>query len=145
MSVLALTTAIAQPVAGRALDADRITVTGGIAAGIVLTAAGLAVALLPGLVGLVSAAIVIGVGCGLITPLAFTMLARSTPKDRLGETMGAAEIGRECGDAAGPLAVASIAAVTSVPFGFAGLAVVVALAGLMTAGVNRARGHTERA
>ncbi|ORV87761.1 MFS transporter [Mycolicibacterium iranicum] len=145
VSVLALTTAIAQPVAGRALDADRITVTGGITVGIVLTAAGLALALLPGLVGLVSAAIVIGAGCGLITPLAFTMLARSTPQDRLGQTMGAAEIGRECGDAAGPLAVASIAAVTSVPFGFAGLAVIVVLAGVMTAGVNRARGRTERA
>ena len=106
---------------------------------------GLALALLPGLVGLVSAAIVIGAGCGLITPLAFTMLARSTPQDRLGQTMGAAEIGRECGDAAGPLAVASIAAATSVPFGFAGLAVIVALAGATTVGFNRARGRTERA
>ena len=82
-----------RPPSGRALDADRITVTGGITVGIVLTAAGLALALLPGLVGLVSAAIVIGAGCGLITPLAFTMLARSTPQDRLGQTMGAAEIG----------------------------------------------------
>ena len=110
----------------------------------VLTAAGLASAMLPGLTGLLCAAVVIGVGCGLITPLAFTMLARSTPAERLGQTMGAAEIGRECGDAAGPLAVASIAAVTSVPFGFAGLAVIVSLAALARVGVSRVRGRTER-
>ncbi|MDA2889675.1 MFS transporter [Mycolicibacterium sp. BiH015] len=145
VSVLALTTAIVQPLAGRALDADRLTVMGGIAIGILVTAVGLVLALLPGLVGLLCAAIVIGAGCGLITPLAFTMLARSTPADRLGQTMGAAEIGRECGDAAGPLAVASIAAVTSVPFGFAGLAIVVSLAGVMTVGISRARGRIGRA
>ncbi|MFB1294596.1 MFS transporter [Mycobacterium sp. pW049] len=144
VSVLALTTAVAQPLAGRALDAGKITVSGGIAVGMVLTAAGLASAMLPGLTGLLCAAVVMGVGCGLITPLAFTMLARSTPEERLGQTMGAAEIGRECGDAAGPLAVASIAAVTSVPFGFAGLAVIVSLAGLARVGVSRVRGRTER-
>ncbi|OAN42385.1 MFS transporter [Mycolicibacterium iranicum] len=144
VSVLALTTAIAQPLTGRALDAERITVTGGITVGIVFTASGLALALLPGLAGLLCAAIVIGAGCGLITPLAFAMLARSTPQNRLGQTMGAAEIGRECGDAAGPLAVASIAAVTSVPFGFAGLAIIVSLTGVATAGFNRVRGRGER-
>ncbi len=142
VSVLALTTAVTQPLAGRALDAGRITVTAGISAGIGLTATGLAVAMLPGLLGLIGAAVVIGAGCGLITPLAFTMLARSTPAERLGQTMGAAEIGRECGDAAGPLAVASIAAVSSVPLGFAGLAVLVGMTGLA---VRRSRDDSERA
>ncbi|WP_369803663.1 MFS transporter [Mycobacterium sp. NAZ190054] len=142
VSVLALTTAVAQPVAGRALDAGRITVTAGITAGIAVTAAGLAAALIPGVAGLLCAAVVIGVGCGLITPLAFTMLARSTPQERLGQTMGAAEIGRECGDAAGPLLVASIAAAAGVPWGFVGLAAIVAVSGVATLGVKAARGDS---
>ncbi|WP_460353763.1 MFS transporter [Mycobacterium sp. ZZG] len=143
VSVLALTTAIVQPAAGRALDAGRITVTGGITSGIAVTAVGLATALIPGVAGLLCAAVVIGAGCGLITPLAFTMLARSTPQERLGQTMGAAEVGRECGDAAGPLMVAAIAAAAGVPWGFIGLAAVVAVSGVATRGVSRARGRTE--
>ncbi len=142
VSVLALVTAIAQPLAGRALDARRISVSVGILVGIALTAVGLASATLPGMVGLLCAAVVIGLGCGIITPLAFTLLAKSTPEERLGQTMGAAEIGRECGDAAGPLVVAGIAAASSVPLGFAGLAVIVSVGGLATLRVNRARGDT---
>ncbi|EJZ09679.1 MFS transporter [Mycolicibacterium vaccae] len=143
VSVLALTTALVQPAAGRALDSGRITVTTGITAGGLLTAAGLAAVLIPGVAGLLCAAVVIGLGCGLITPLAFTMLARSTSEGRLGQTMGAAEIGRECGDAAGPLLVASVAAATSVPLGFLGLAALVTLSGVATFGVNRVRGGTD--
>ncbi|KUI05820.1 MFS transporter [Mycobacterium sp. IS-3022] len=142
VSVLALTTAVAQPMAGRAHDAGRITLNAGIAIGMVLTAAGLVVAALPGLAGLLCAAVVIGTGCGLITPLAFTMLAKTTPSERLGQTMGAAEIGRESGDAAGPLVVASIAAASTVALGFAGLAVLVGAAGLTSAAVARAKGST---
>ena len=129
VSVLALTTALVQPVAGRAADAGRVALTAGLMTGVLVTGLGLALAVIPGLVGLLAAAVVIGLGCGLITPLAFTMLARSTPEERLGQTMGAAEVGRECGDAAGPLAVGSIAAASSVPFGFLGLAAVVAISG----------------
>lgn len=139
VSVLALVTAVAQPLAGRAVDAGRTTLHFGIIGGVVLTAVGLASAALPGLAGLLCAAVVIGLGCGIITPLAFTMLAESTPDERLGQTMGAAEIGRECGDAAGPLAVAAIAAVSTVPLGFVGLAAVVTAAGLaITRGRPRA-------
>lgn len=139
VSVLALVTAVAQPLAGRALDAGRVSVTVGIVIGIVLTITGLAAAALPGLVGLLCSAVVIGLGCGIITPLAFTMLAESTPQERLGQTMGAAEIGRECGDAAGPLVVAAIAAASTVPLGFAGLAAIVTVVGLGTAGLSRGR------
>lgn len=131
VSVLALVTAVAQPLAGRAHDAGRMSISVGIISGIAITAVGLACAALPGMVGLLSAAVVIGLGCGIITPLAFTMLAESTPEERLGQTMGAAEIGRESGDAAGPLIVAAIAAATSVPLGFGGLAALVAVAGLV--------------
>ena len=51
----------------------------------------------------------IGAGTGLITPLGFAALAASTPPERLGQTMGAAELGRELGDAGGPLLVAGVA------------------------------------
>ncbi|PRC46999.1 MFS transporter, partial [Mycobacterium sp. ITM-2017-0098] len=145
VSVLALVTAVTQPVAGRALDTGRISAGLGIACGIAFTAIGLACATLPGLIGLLCAAVVIGLGCGLITPLAFTTLAQSTPDERLGQTMGAAEIGRECGDAAGPLVVAAIAAASTVPLGFVGLAAIVTVIGLTGAGVNRGRGGCQSA
>jgi MFS family permease len=139
VSVLALTTAIVQPLAGRALDAERLTTTTGISAGTALTALGLALAALPGLPGILSAAIVIGAGGGIITPLAFTMLARATTEQHLGQTMGAAEIGRECGDAAGPLIVGAVAAATSLPFGFLGLAGLVAAIQLAITASTRTR------
>jgi MFS family permease len=143
VSVLALVTAVSQPMAGRAFDAGRVSGGVGIAVGIAFTAMGLACAALPGLVGILCAAVVIGLGCGIITPLAFTMLAQSTPEERLGQTMGAAEIGRECGDAAGPLLVGAIAAASTVPAGFVALAVIVTASGLAATGVNRARGGSE--
>jgi MFS family permease len=136
VSLLALTTAVVQPRAGRALDAGKITARTGIAAGVVLTAIGLAAAALPGLTGILCAALVIGVGCGVITPLAFTMLAQATPQEHLGQTMGAAEIGRECGDAAGPLVVAAGAASATLPLGYLTLAAIIAathLAATLTA------------
>ncbi|MCK0177426.1 MFS transporter [Mycolicibacterium sp. F2034L] len=145
VSALALTTAITQPLAGRALDRGRVAAVPGIIAGIAITAAGLTAVLLPGLLGLVCSAIVIGAGCGLITPLAFATLAGATPPAHLGQTMGAAEIGRECGDAAGPLLVAGVAAASTVPIGFLVLAVVIGAAGGATvAGHVRAAGVSTR-
>jgi len=67
--------------------------------------------MLPGLVGVLLAAVGIGVGTGLITPLAFASLAAATPANRLGQTMGAAELGCELGDAGGPLLLSELAAV----------------------------------
>jgi MFS family permease len=139
VSLLALTTAFTQPIAGRALDAARFSPIAGITAGIVVTAVSLAVAALPGVAAILGAAVLIGAGCGVITPLAFATLARDTPQERLGQTMGAAEIGRECGDAAGPLAVAGIAAATALPFGFLGLAAAVGAAGVVTVAGGRRR------
>ena len=81
----------------------------------------------------------IGAGAGIITPLAFTMLARATAEQHLGQTMGAAEIGRECGDAAGPLIVGAIAAAAALPFGFLGLAGIIAATQLATAAPTRTR------
>lgn len=144
VSVLALTTAIVQPLAGRALDAGKLSTSIGIGAGTALTALGLALAALPGLPGILSAAVVIGAGGGIITPLAFTMLARATAEQHLGQTMGAAEIGRECGDAAGPLIVGAVAAATALPFGFLGLAGLIAATQLATAATTRTRRQLRR-
>jgi MFS family permease len=127
VSVLAACAAIAQPRAGRALDGGRLTARGGITAGLLITAAGLACAMLPGLLGVLTGAALIGVGTGLITPLGFAALAASTPTERLGQTMGAAELGRELGDAGGPLLVAAVATLTTLALGYAALAVLLAI------------------
>ncbi|MEV8037786.1 MFS transporter [Streptomyces sp. NPDC086182] len=139
VSVLAACAAVVQPRAGRALDAGRLTARDGIMAGLLLAAAGLGCATLPGVPGVLSGAALIGTGTGLITPLGFAALAASTPAERLGQTMGAAELGRELGDAGGPLLVAAVATLTTLDHGYATLAVVLALAPA-TALVRRAAG-----
>lgn len=101
VSVLALCAALVQPWAGRALDEGRLGAGGGLAAGLLVTACGLAAAMLSGLPGILSAAVLIGAGTGLITPLGFAALAGTTPQERVGQTMGTAELGRELGDAGG--------------------------------------------
>ncbi|MGW2518329.1 MFS transporter [Streptomyces sp. NPDC001617] len=126
VSVLAACAAVVQPRAGRALDAGRLGTRTGLTAGLLLAAAGLACAMLPGLTGVLLAAALVGVGTGLITPLGFAALASSTPKERLGQTMGAAELGRELGDAGGPLLVAAVATAATLTSGYAALAVVLA-------------------
>ena len=128
VSVLAATTALSQPRVGRARDAGRLGDRAGVVLGLLLTAAGLAVpAVTPQLAGLLGAAVLVGAGTGVITPLAFAALAAATPPERLGQTMGAAEIGRELGDAGGPLLVGGLAAAATLPIGFLGLAGVSAL------------------
>jgi MFS family permease len=73
---------------------------------------------------------VIGAGIGTVTPLGFAHLADTTPPERMGRTMGSAELGRELGDAGGPLLVGGVATLTALPFGLAALAVLVAAAGI---------------
>jgi MFS family permease len=135
--LLALAAALSQPRAGRALDRGRLPVSTA-AWGLVCAAVGLAVpAVAPGVVALVVAALLIGVGVGVATPLAFASLAHAAPPGRMGQTMGAAEVGRELGDAGGPLLLGAFAA-ASLAAGFAGVAVVV----LATAGVATPRVRT---
>lgn len=132
VSLLALTAALTSLRAGRALDAGHISATSGLSVGLVVTAAGLAAAAaLPGLPGLLLAAAAIGAGTGVITPLAFTTLAATAAPERLGQTMGAAEVGRELGDAGGPLLVAAVATVASLPVGYAALAALFAAGPLL--------------
>lgn len=78
--------------------------------GLLLAAAGCAAVVIPGIMGLASAAVLIGIGVGVVTPIGFASLAASTPAERLGQTMGSAEVGRELGDAGGPLLVGALAA-----------------------------------
>ncbi|MFD3656481.1 MFS transporter [Streptomyces sp. NPDC058620] len=127
VSVLAACAAVVQPAAGRALDAGRVTTRTGLAAGLLTTAVGLGCAMLPGLLGILTGAALIGAGTGLITPLGFAALAAATPQERLGQTMGSAELGRELGDVGGPLLVAAVATLTTLTYGFAALALLLAV------------------
>ena len=125
MRLLSVTAVLVQPWAGRALDAGRLSGRVGMAAGIGLAAAGLlTAALLTTPVGVVAAAVMVGAGTAVATPLAFAHLAGTAPPERLGQTMGAAEIGRELGDAGGPLLVGAIAAAVSLGGGLAALAMI---------------------
>lgn len=126
VSVLAICAAIAQPLSGRLAD-KRTTGQRSLAGiGLILTAAGVAAAMIPGIPGLVLAAVGIGTGTGIITPVAFAALAASTPPERLGQTMGSAEIGRELGDAGGPLLVGALATAVSLTAGYGALALLTA-------------------
>jgi len=98
-------------------------------AGLSCIAVGILIAAtLPGALWIYAAALLIGVGIGVATPLAFAHLADSTPKARLGRTMGSAELGRELGDAGGPLLVGGIAVAAGLPWGLGALAVLVGAA-----------------
>jgi MFS transporter, DHA1 family, tetracycline resistance protein len=139
VSLLAAAAALVQPRAGRARDSGHLSDRVGMTVGLLLTAAGFTVAaLVPGLPGILPAALAIGVGTGLVTPLGFAALAAATPPERLGQTMGSAEVGRELGDAGGPLIVGGIAAATTMTGGLLGLVVLLAA----TAAAVGATSHT---
>ncbi|MFE2261366.1 MFS transporter [Streptomyces griseosporeus] len=144
VSVLAACAAVVQPRAGRALDAGRLRTRTGLGAGLLLAAAGLACAVLPGLTGVLLAAALTGTGTGLITPLGFAALAAGTPPERLGQTMGAAELGRELGDAGGPLLVAGVASAATLAYGYAALAVLLALGPVLALAAGH-RPHARKA
>ncbi|RFU39586.1 MFS transporter [Actinomadura logoneensis] len=137
VSLLAACAGLVQPWAGRALDDGRLTVPAGLASGLALTACGLAAAVVPGLAGLLAAAVLIGAGTGLVTPIGFAALAAATPAERMGQTMGAAELGRELGDAGGPLLVGAVAATAALGWGYAALAAAVVLVPLTVAAARR--------
>ena len=84
VSLLALTAAIVQPRAGRALDDGRLGLRHGLSGGLAIAAAGLACAAIPGVAGIVLAAVLIGVGTGVITPLGFAAVAAAQPRSGSG-------------------------------------------------------------
>jgi DHA1 family tetracycline resistance protein-like MFS transporter len=134
VSLLAACGAVIQPWAGRARDAGRVRDGAGMAIGLGLAAAGMVLAaLVPGVGGVLGAAVLIGVGTGLVSPLGFAHLAGTTPTERLGQTLGSAEVGRELGDAGGPLLVGAIATATTLGAGLLGLAAILAALGAAVA------------
>ncbi|MGN7978574.1 MFS transporter [Microbacterium sp. 22195] len=136
VTVLAIVSSIVQPLTGAWHDRGRVSVRLGAIGGLALIAVGIGVAggvaLASGtmqagmllIVALLTTALLVGAGVGLATPVAFSHLAASTPEERMGRTMGSAELGRELGDAGGPL-VAGAVGTASVPG--VGLIVVAAL------------------
>lgn len=151
VAVLALVSAGCQPLAGRWRDRGAVTARAGTAAAL---AVGVAALVLLGIVDLVAGggdgpvvltatmfvvAVLIGGAVGFATPLAYAHLAAATPAERLGRTMGNAEIGRELGDAGGPLLVGAVGTAASLAAGFGALAVVVAVAALGAAALRPAR------
>jgi MFS family permease len=134
VTTLAVVSSLVQPAVGRLVDARRLGVRLGIPLGLLLISVGLLLPAIPTVWALYLSAIVLGSGIGVVTALGFTHLATTTPADRLGRTMGTAELGRELGDAGGPLLVGTIAAAAGLPFGLAALgaasAVVAALTGV---------------
>jgi MFS transporter, DHA1 family, tetracycline resistance protein len=151
VSALAAVSALVQPWAGKAHDRGRISTRAGMAGGLAVVAAGLA---LPAalsvldltpisvLLGILAGAVLIGAGTGLATPLGFAHLAATTEPARIGRTMGAAEVGRELGDAGGPLLVGALAAISTLGAGLAGLAVLLA-ATAAAISVSRTRPTTD--
>ncbi|MDQ0677347.1 MFS family permease [Arthrobacter pascens] len=131
VSLLALGSVLTQPRIGRLRDRHSISDNQGTTAGLLLIASGVALlAVAPGAVTIFIAAAAIGVGVGAATPLGFAHLADTTPPERMGRTMGSAELGRELGDAGGPLLVGGLATLTALPFGLGALAVLIAAASL---------------
>jgi MFS family permease len=127
VSLLAATAAVMQPWAGRAHDGKRLPEGAGPAA-LAVAAVGFVVAvLLPMTAGIALAAILIGAGVAVSTPIGFAGLALTAPPGRMGQTMGAGEVGRELGDAGGPLLVGVLS-----PLGLG--AALAGLAGAITLG-----------
>jgi len=123
VAVLALVSTIIQPIIGRLRDRRRLSTRAGGLLGLLLAASALVLlALLPGAVTLFVASIAIGLMTGTVTPLAFAHLAESTPEERMGRTMGNAELGREIGDAGGPILVGAIATASTLPVALGTLA-----------------------
>jgi Arabinose efflux permease len=132
VTVLAVASSLTQPFIGRLRDNGRITTRMGATTGLLLIAGGIgALAIIPTPVTLYLAALTVGTGIGMATPLAFAHLAATTPTERMGRTMGNAELGREVGDAGGPLLVGAIASTFTLGAGLGALAVLTAgIAGL---------------
>lgn len=130
VALLALTSTATQPVIGRLHDEGRLRTATGSAVGMALAAAGLTLlAFWPNAVTLFAATLAFGAMAGTLTPLAFAHLAATTPEERMGRTMGSAEMGRELGDAGGPLLVGALATLWTLPAALLTLAGLSAVAG----------------
>lgn len=146
VSLLALATAVIQPWAGRAQTGGTCPNEPAWHSELLTAATGLVLAaLLPGLPTLLTGALITGAGIGLATPLAFAALATHSPPQRLGSIMGTAEIGRELGDAGGPLLVAAAATTLALTGGILTLATVLVGAATMHATPHHRPGNQKTA
>nr|WP_307333600.1 MFS transporter [Microbacterium sp. SORGH_AS_1204] len=136
MSVIAVVSAVVQPRVGDIHDSAVHLVGRAMVLGAALLVAGLAlVALTPSLPTLFVAAVLVGLGVGVITPLGFARLVATTPQDRMGRTMGSAELGREIGDACGPIVVGAVAAASVLPVALGVMAGVAACSAVVGVGL----------
>jgi MFS transporter, DHA1 family, tetracycline resistance protein len=134
VSLLAVAAAVLQPIAGRRIDDGRLP-PGAAAAALAGCAGGFLLAL-TGLPGLIAGAILIGAGVAIATPAGFARVAASSPAGQLGRTMGAAEAGRELGDAGGPVLVGAFGLI-SLTVGLGALAATLLLCAALAAPRNR--------
>jgi MFS family permease len=135
VSLLAAAAAVLQPFAGRRIDDGRLPPAAA-AAALAACAAGFLLALTGGLAGLIAGAMLIGAGVAIAIPAGFARLAASTPTEQLGRTMGAAEAGRELGDAGGPVLVGAFGLV-SLTAGLGALAAALLICAGLAAPRNR--------
>jgi MFS family permease len=144
VSVLAVASLFTQPWIGRLRDHNRLSDSRGMTMGLLLNAGGIAIlAIAPGSFTIFVSALMIGAGVGAATPLGFAHLADNTPPERMGRTMGSAELGRELGDAGGPLLVGGVAVLAGLPLGLGVLALCVTAASTPRL-VSRARSSDRR-
>ena len=137
---MAVLSAATQQIVGRVRDSRPGITLPGIVVGILLIAVGFAaVAIFPNVAVLYVAGAVLGVGIGATTTLGFAELGSGTPPERMGRTMGTAELGREIGDAGGPLLVGAVATTVTLGVGLAAFAGIAALVAA-TAALTRPRG-----
>jgi MFS family permease len=131
VSLLSAAAALVQPWTGRALDRGRL-VTASATSALASVAVGFFVtASWHGPGPLIAAAVLIGIGVGVATPIGFAALADAAPEGAMGHTMGAGEVGRELGDAGGPLLVGALSPI-GLGVGLASLGGVVAVIALTT-------------
>lgn len=141
VTVIAVASAIVQPVVGRLRDVGLLSPRIGMTGGLALIAVSVAAeAFLSNPAMFYASAITLGIGIGGVTSLGFTQLATTTPPDRLGRTMGNAELGREVGDAGGPLLIGAVATGTGLAAGLATFACLSALIGALVATFARNEG-----
>ena len=135
VSLLAAAAAVFQPFIGRRIDDGRLPPAAAPTA-LAACAGGFLIAI-TGLPGLIAGAMLIGAGVATATPVGFARLAATTPPGQLGRTMGAAEAGREIGDAGGPVLVGAFGLV-SLTAGLGALAATLMVCAALVAPRHRA-------
>lgn len=144
VTVLAVVSSAVQPLMGAWHDRGRVSVRLGSVGGLLLIAVGVALAAMWTMpLVLIATAVLVGAGVGAATPVAFSHLAASTPPERMGRTMGSAELGRELGDAGGPLVAGAVATATVPGVGLGVVAALTAGAGALALFGLRSRSGRE--